>query len=305
MPHINTTMKHILQIVFVFLSFSFCGQTKNYEIESILLDCLIKSYGEQQVDINKELDELEKYLIESKSLKSSSGQSYFDFYQEILKLNDIPTTLDYDRFENIYKLTPSKFYKVDCLEKLRSIDSAIIANSKYNQMTVAIQKAADDEISPSNIARAITSVLSPSDFDKPYYRAVALLTIAYTASPVIGRERQRMTADNEDFSSYKVMSVSTTDKNKIVLNGYFVNKEELKSTLSGFIKSNKSNHLIKFQADKGTSYDFYLKVQEAINSVYNDLRDELAKEKFNKPYKELTENELKEIREIYPSRIKE
>lgn len=75
--------------------------------------------------------------------------------------------------------------------------------------------------------------------------------------------------------------------------------------MNGFIKTNKSNHLIKFQADKGTSYDFYLKVQEAIKCVYNDLRDQLAKEKFNKPYRELTENELKEISEIYPFRIRE
>src|SRR5690554_7564561 len=83
MPHIKTTMRHIIPIALLFLSFSSCGQTKNNEIESILLDCLTKSYGEQQVDINKELDLLEKYLIESKSLKSSSGQSYFDFYKEI------------------------------------------------------------------------------------------------------------------------------------------------------------------------------------------------------------------------------
>jgi biopolymer transport protein ExbD len=298
-------MKHILQIVLVFLSLSSCGQTKNNEIESILLDCLTKSYGEKQVDINKELDVLEKYLIESKSLKSSSGQSYFDFYQEIVKLNDIPATLHYDKFDNIYKLTPNEFYSVDCLEELKRLDSTVIANSKYYQMTVAIQKAADDEVSPSSIAKAITSVLSPPDFDKPYYRAIALLTIAYTANSDIGLERQLLPTNNEDVSSYKVMTVSTTEKNQIVLNGNFVKQEVLKSTLSDFIKTNKSNHLIKFQADKGTSYDFYLKVQEAINSVYNNLRDELAKEKFNKQYKELTENELKEISEIYPSRIKE
>lgn len=244
-------------------------------------------------------------MIESKSLKSSSGKSYFNFYQEIAKLNDIPATLDYDRFDNIYKLTPSQFYSADCLEELKRLDSTAIANSKYNQLTIAIQQAADDEVSPSNIAKVITSVLSPSDFDKSYYRAVALLTIAYTANPDIGIERQLLPTDNEDFSSNEVMTVSLTDKNQIVLNGNLVNQEDLKTTLNGFIKTNKSNHLIKFQADKGTSYDFYLKVQEAIKCVYNDLRDQLAKEKFNKPYRELTENELKEISEIYPFRIRE
>lgn len=96
-------------------SLNSCGQTKGTEIESILLDCLVKSYNEQEVNINQELDKLETYLIESKSLKSSKGQSYFDFYKETINLNDIPTTLDFDKFENIYKLTPNAFYSVDCL----------------------------------------------------------------------------------------------------------------------------------------------------------------------------------------------
>jgi hypothetical protein len=298
-------MKHIMLIALIFLSFNSSGQTKNNEIETILLDCLTESYQDQKVDINKELDKLENYLIENESLKSSLGQSYFDFYSEIVKLNDFQATLDYNRFENIYKLKPSEFYKVDCLEKLISIDSAIIANSKYYQMTVAIRKAAADEVSPSNFARAITSVLSPSDFDKPYYRAVALLAIAYTANPDIGLEKQLRMTDNEDISSYEIITVSMTDKNQIVLNGNFVNQEELKRNLSGFIKTNKSNHLIKIQADNGTTYGFYLKVQEAIMIVYNDLRDELAQEKFNKPFYELNKNEQKEIRKIYPARLKE
>ena len=289
----------------LFLSISSCGQTKETELEEILLGCLNQSYGEQQVDINNELDELEAYLIESKSLESTTGQSYFDFYKQIVRLNDIPATLDYGRFENIYKLTPNQFYSVDCLEELKQLDSTTIANSKYNQMTVAIQKAASDEVSPSKIAKAITSVLSPSDFDTPYYRAVALLTIAYTANPDNGLERQLTQDDSEDNNAYEIITVSTTDKNQITLNGKKVSQEELKSTLRDFIKSNNSNHLIKFQADKGTSYDFYLKVQDAIKIVYNDLRDELANEKFDKTYNELNENEQKEIKEIYPFRIKE
>jgi biopolymer transport protein ExbD len=305
MPHIKTPMKQLILIGILFLSISSCGQTKKTELEEILLDCLNQSYGEQQVDINNELDEHEAYLIESKSLESTTGQSYFDFYKQVVRLNDIPATLDYGRFENIYKLTPNQFYSIDCLEELKQLDSTTIANSKYNQMTVAVQKAASDEVSPSKIAKAITSVLSPSDFDTPYYRAVALLTIAYTANPDNGLERQLTHNDNEDYSAYQIMTVSTTDKNQITLNEKEVSQEELKIALSDFIKSNNSNHLIKFQADKGTSYDFYLQVQDTIKSVYNDLRDELANEKFGKTYNELNENEQKEIREIYPFRMEE
>lgn len=305
MPHIKTPMKHLILIGITFLSISSCGQTKENEIEGILLDCLTQSYGEQQVDIIKELDELEAYLIESKSLESTSGQSYFDFYEKIVELNDIPATLDNDRFENIFKLTPNQFYSVHCLEELNQLDSTTIANSKFKQMTVAIKKADLDEVSPSNIAKAITSVLRSSDFDNPYYRAVALLTIAYSANTDKGLERQLTPNDSENNNASEPITVSTTDKNQIIVKGKEVSQEELTSILRNFIMINKSNHLIKFQADKGTSYDFYLKVQDAIKSVYNDLQDELANEKFRKTYNELNKNEQKEIREIYPFRMTE
>lgn len=298
-------MRQIALILTLFLSFSSCGQTKNNEIESILHDCLVKSYKEQQVNINQELDELEKYLISSKSLKSSAGQSYFDFYKEIAELNDIPATLDYDRFENIYKLTPNEFYSADCLDKLKRLDSTTIANSKYSQMTFAIQNAAQNEVSPSSIAKAITSVLKPSDFDKQYYRAVALLTIAYTANSDVGLQRQLKTKDNEDNATYESILVTLTEEDQIILNENEISQEELKTTLTEFIKANGSNHVINFRADEGTSYDFYLRVQETIKTVYNDLRVKLAKEKFNKSYNELNEDEQKEIREIYPFRVKE
>ena len=93
------------------------------------------------------------------------------------------------RFDNIYKLTPSQFYSTNCLEEIKRIDSTAISNSKYTQITVAIQKAVEEDVSPSNIAKAITNVLNPSDFDIPYYRAIALISIAYTANVDRGLEK--------------------------------------------------------------------------------------------------------------------
>ncbi|KAB1065939.1 ExbD/TolR family protein [Salibacter halophilus] len=298
-------MRQIALILTLILSFISCGQTKDTEIESILLDCLVKSYKEQQVNINQELDELEKYLIGSKSLKSSAGQSYYDFYQEIAELNDIPATLDYDRFENIYKLTPNEFYSANCLEQLKRLDSTTIANSKYSQMTLAIQNAAQNEVSPSSIAKAITSVLTPSDFDKQYFRAVALLTIAYTANSDVGLQRQLKPNDNEDNATYESILVTLTEENQITLNENEISQEELKTTLTEFIKANGANHVINFRADKGTSYDFYLKIQDQIGSVYNELRNELAITMYNQIFKELTDDQQNEIKRTYPTRIKE
>lgn len=298
-------MKQITLILTIFLSFSSCGQTKNNEIESILLDCLVKSYQEQQVDIKLELDKLENYLISSKSLKSSAGQSYFDFYNEIVELNDIPATLDYDRFENIYKLTPNEFYSINCLEELNRLDSATITNSKYSQMTLALQTAVQTEVSPSSIAKVITSVLESSDFDKQYYRALALLTIAYAANSDVGLGRQLKTNDHEDLATYESIIVTLTEKDQIIVNENEISSEKLKPILKEFIKTHRSKHLINFLADKGTSYDFYLKVQDQIMSVYSELKNELAMTKYDQPFNELSADRQNEIKQTFPTRIKD
>ncbi|WP_107039754.1 ExbD/TolR family protein [Brumimicrobium mesophilum] len=298
-------MKQITLILTLFISFSSWGQEIDIEIESILFSCLVKSYNEQKVNIQQELVELEKYLITSKSLKSSSGQSYFDFYNEIIELNDIPATLDYDRFENIYKLTPNEFYSTDCLEQLQQLDSTSLANSKYSQMRLAIQNAAQNEVSPSTIAKAITSVLESSDFDRQYYRAVALLTIAYTANAEVGFNIKLKTNSDAEIETYESIFVTLTEKDQIIVNENEISREELKTILSKFIKTNGSNHVIIFRADNGTSYDYYLKVQNQIALVYYELRNELAITKYNQTLNELAEDKQNEIKQTYPKRIKE
>lgn len=297
-------MKQLIIIVTLFLSLSSCGQSRDKDIESILHGCLTHSYKNQGVDINSELAKLEDYLIEDGSLKSSSGQSYYDFFNQIVEHNDINTTVDNKKFDGVYKLTPSEFYSVDCLEQIKSIDTTAFKKSKYYQMTVEIQKASLNGVTPSRIARAILSVLDPSDFEKPYYRDIALLTIAYTSNTDTGLKR-KIPNETKDYRASEEVTIAVTDKNQIILNGKNVSQEELERKLSEFIKRNRANHQIIFQSDNGTSYDFYMAVQEDIKSVYSDLRNDLANEKFDKPYNELPEKEQKEIREVYPMRMTE
>ena len=65
------------------------------------------------------------------------------------------------------------------------------------------------------------------------------------------------------------------------------------------------NHVISVQTDRGTSYGVYFQVQDLIVAAYNELRDELAKEKFNYKYEFLTKEQQAAIREVYPQKISE
>jgi biopolymer transport protein ExbD len=70
-----------------------------------------------------------------------------------------------------------------------------------------------------------------------------------------------------------------------------------------------SKQVISLQNDNGTSYNMYIQVQNELARAYNELRNELAMEKFGKTYDYFLETKdkakVKAIRKIYPQRISE
>jgi biopolymer transport protein ExbD len=63
--------------------------------------------------------------------------------------------------------------------------------------------------------------------------------------------------------------------------------------------------VISLRNDMDTQYGTYIAVQNELVAAINELRDELAREQFGKPYSELDMDQQNAIREIYPSRISE
>ena len=64
-------------------------------------------------------------------------------------------------------------------------------------------------------------------------------------------------------------------------------------------------HVISLQNDRGTSYQAYIDVQNELVAAYNELRNELAQEKWQKDYNQLSEDQQKAIRDYYPQKISE
>lgn len=65
------------------------------------------------------------------------------------------------------------------------------------------------------------------------------------------------------------------------------------------------NHVVSLRCDRGSSYKSYMAVQNELVAAYNELRDELAQEKWQKNYADLDAEQQDAIREIYPQRISE
>ena len=65
------------------------------------------------------------------------------------------------------------------------------------------------------------------------------------------------------------------------------------------------NHVISLQSDRGTSYQAYIDVQNELAAAYNELRDDVSKEKFGKAFMDLDEEQQKAVQQIYPQKISE
>lgn len=111
-----------------------------------------------------------------------------------------------------------------------------------------------------------------------------------------------------------VVQILINSDNRILYNRKEITINELKSNLKKFLTNNgKAPNLsdsaqvavISLKSDKGTSYEFYMQVWNAITDAYTELRDEEAIKKYNQHYDELTSNQQDTINKIYPKLVSE
>jgi biopolymer transport protein ExbD len=80
-------------------------------------------------------------------------------------------------------------------------------------------------------------------------------------------------------------------------------KEPVQVPLLGEMMVSKG--VISLRNDLDTKYGTYIAVQNELVGAINELREELAMEKFQKKYGDCSTEEQNAIREVYPSRISE
>ncbi|MEG0949595.1 MAG: biopolymer transporter ExbD [Bacteroidales bacterium] len=132
---------------------------------------------------------------------------------------------------------------------------------------------------------------------------------------------------DQDVKMRNVLQVLINSNNQLLVGGEPMSVDELRAKAKEFI-ANKEDlpnlperfpteveffgsypvtkfHVISLQNDRSTEYQAYIEVQNELVAAYNELRNELAKAKFNKPFEELGEEEQKAIQKIYPQKISE
>ena len=130
-----------------------------------------------------------------------------------------------------------------------------------------------------------------------------------------------------DVNKRNLFVVKINSENQLLVQGNEMNLKDLRESAKEFIRNDANDpnmpvrykvnipllgemeitkeHVISLQNDVDTQYQAYIDVQNELVAAYNELRDELSKEKFGKLYSELDEEHQKAIQAVYPQKISE
>ena len=130
-----------------------------------------------------------------------------------------------------------------------------------------------------------------------------------------------------DINKRNLLIVLFNSNNEILCGDQFVDIKQLKDKVKEFIDNpyNDENkpekveedvpffgkimtakkHVISLQNDRGTEYQAYISVQNELAKAYNELRDDLSKNKFGMAFAELDEEQQKAVQQVYPQKISE
>lgn len=130
-----------------------------------------------------------------------------------------------------------------------------------------------------------------------------------------------------DINKRNIFVVKINSQNQLMVQGELLDLKDLRTRAKEFIK-NETNamdlpvkfqvnipllgqmevtkeHVISLQNDVDTQYQSYIEVQNELVAAYNELRNELSREKFGKLFTECDEKQQEAIQEVYPQKISE
>jgi len=130
-----------------------------------------------------------------------------------------------------------------------------------------------------------------------------------------------------DINKRNLFVVKVNSQNQLLVQGEEMSLSGLREKVKEFVKNTDNNphfpelksvnipligdmmitkdHVISLQNDVDTQYQVYIAVQNELVAAYNELRNEISRQKFNKVFSELTEEQQDAVKKAYPMKISE
>lgn len=148
--------------------------------------------------------------------------------------------------------------------------------------------------------------------------------LARRLPPPVPKEQKN---EDVDIKKRNLLLVLVNSNNQILCGDAFIDIKQLKDKVKEFVdnpyndehkpekvevdvpffgkKMVTKNHIISLMNDRGTEYQAYIDVQNELASAYNELRNDISKEKFGKAFADLDEEQQQAVQMIYPQKISE
>ncbi len=296
---------NILLNIIIGLLFTSCVAQGN-RIESIIMECYYQAFADNGKELKTLISDYEALLIKEKILTNKSGKSYRQVLQKIAdrkEFGKVPSTFF---SAELLKIKKPDLEKIKECQKIIVKDSSLYDMSKLKGLEQIENAQYSRDLKPSLIAKDILKILTEDDFELDFYksRIFLLFSLIDTDAGVSG-QLPEMEENQVKHDLTNALKITLDNKSAIFVDDKKVTIVELKKRVRDYELENKSESIISLKADRGTMYSTYIDVQNAILGEIRLLRDKLAKEKYNTELNKLTEEQLSEIKKVYPQNLVE
>lgn len=278
-----------------------------------MVNCMDESLEGDQPNFTEHILSYEQLMIQEGFLQDASGASYHKAITALF------TQSENTEFEmklpsvNFMSYTNELFTRVarsdaqKCMIQYRD-------NPEYEDSRLARLDAASDAFrnmdNPKLVLDKLLELLPEEAFDEPYYKMSYFMlveTMSYLRDDGISRKLPAIDEDAEApvYTAEQILVVYLNEEDELLVEGVKVELSALRAIVKRHIEAEKAAHIISLQNDRMTSYKAYIAVQNEIVAAYREVRENYAQQTYGKSLEELTEEELNEVKMIYPQKLSE
>lgn len=306
----------MIRLVFILALFLGASNSNEYAIEDEIYACMQSNFAERNIDLDYYLDEVEADLIEQEVLLDGTGESKLAFFQNIAKDDvfvDITCTPAMD--------TLSKDLDLNNINEVLTCSESdliiVFGDSSIHQYFKKSEKLKEEyalitascQVSPAQVAKAISNVYTAEDYNHPLYRARMLILAAISSEKHLGfikdeskLKKQKINLNDKVHAKAMKIYLSEQIDSIRIERQLYTNFENIEEVFANYFRSSTYSH-IYLKLSQGTPYGVLIEVLQTMEKQHEDFIYEIAHEKFNKPYIELSEDEQNKINQEYPLKV--
>ncbi len=302
----KTIFQQLICVLLLCGSMNIFGQTGNFEKETAALNCFYNAFRDNGAKFKNIIQNAETTLIENKLLRDSSGESYLNFFRNLKKIESSDVkSLGIQDYIIKFMIGTNEFDKSKfepCVKALRN--SKGFTESRMNENTNFIKSIRENKVTMSitEIQDEILKRFTAKDFTHDYYKLIAFTFIeAYHVKPTVEEVDLNKKPSTKEMET--ALIIELTEEDVILIKNKKMTLQQLNGSVKTYLQTDINAKIIAFKISKSVLLKFYIKVEDEVNKVYWELRNQLSIKKYNSVYNELKFDQKVWIDREFPVKI--